>query len=314
MKTICPFSSRDRGFFVSAVLSLFVLACLILATPAAASETTATTAKHRVLSCNIRVALTTDTLNGVGWETRKDVCAEIIKRQDADIVCLQEVLREQIEDLASTMPAFEAFGFEGPEMDYPGKEYRGVAKNVILFSKERYELVGGATFWLSETPHLPASMSWGTARARHVNWVRLRDRRTGTQFRVLNTHLDHVAQEARLKQIGLILEEADQYAADFPQIFAGDFNARATNDVIKKIIDAGWTDTWRAIRGDEDAGFTVHQFQGAAYKPKKPAKYMKIDFIFTRGDITPTATHVIRDEIGGVYPSDHYFLSADLTF
>lgn len=32
---------------------------------------------------------------------------------------------------------------------------------------------------------------------RLVNWVRLRDRETGADFRFINTHLDHVSQTAR---------------------------------------------------------------------------------------------------------------------
>jgi endonuclease/exonuclease/phosphatase family metal-dependent hydrolase len=38
----------------------------------------------------------------------------------------------------------------------------------------------------------------------------------------------------------------------------------------------------------------------------------KIDWIFCRGDVTPVSSKIIRDQKDGIYPSDHYFLVADL--
>ena len=266
----------------------------------------------RVLTCNIRVALTSDTLTGHGWEQRRDACVQVIHKQKADIICLQEVLREQINDLQKAMPEYAVFGFAGPEMDYEGKEYRLIAKNPIMYNRERFTLLVGGNYWLSETPLIGGSISWGSARARNLSWVRLKDNKTGHEFRVMNTHLDHITQQARMKQIELVLKESGQYAADFPQILTGDFNANVRNDVIKTVLSSGWTDTWQAIHGDKDAGFTVHGFLGPAYKPKKVRPYMKIDFVFVRGAVTPVETHIIRDEVNGVYPSDHYFVSADV--
>jgi endonuclease/exonuclease/phosphatase family metal-dependent hydrolase len=66
------------------------------------------------------------------------------------------------------------------------------------------------------------------------------------------------------------------------------------------------------VHGNLDAGNTVHGFLGPAYKPKKARPYSKIDFIFVKGEVTPVESHVIKDEIGDKYPSDHYFVSADV--
>ena len=38
----------------------------------------------------------------------------------------------------------------------------------------------------------------------------------------------------------------------------------------------------------------------------------KIDWIFTRGALVPTAAKIIRDAEDGRYPSDHYFISTTL--
>jgi endonuclease/exonuclease/phosphatase family metal-dependent hydrolase len=209
-------------------------------------------------------------------------------------------------------PDFASFGFVGPEMDARKVGYQGIAKNPIFYARARFELVSTGGFWLSETPHLPGSLSWGSARARHVNWVRLRDRASRREFRVLDTHLDHQSQHAREEQIKLILAEAALYAPEFPQVLAGDFNAGAANPVLKLALDAGWTNTHTAAPGPRDEGNTTHSFLGPKYIPKTEAgrKRGPIDFILTHGPVSTLAWKIIRDSRDGRYPSDHYFVSA----
>lgn len=265
---------------------------------------------HRVISCNIRVALDEDETKGVGWSTRKNVCVKVIKAQHADIICLQEVIGVQNEDMKKVFSSYRVLGYDGPEMDAHKEGYHGIAKNLILFSLKRYEFISAGCYWLSETPIIGGSKSWETARARHVNWVRIKDRSTEKEFRILSTHLDHVSQLAREKQIALIINEAAQYQPAFPQILAGDFNCTQKNQVIEQLIHNGWKDTYREIYGQEEPGFTGHSFLGENY-PKKD-KAGKIDFIFVKGNVKVTSSHIIKDKIKSTYPSDHYFVSADL--
>ncbi|TPE42381.1 endonuclease/exonuclease/phosphatase family protein [Pontibacter mangrovi] len=267
-------------------------------------------AAHKVLTCNIRVALPADEAKGFGWGERKKLCLHVIGAQQADIICLQEVLRVQNEDIKRAFPDFFSYGFEGPEMDAHQEGYHGIAKNPIFFSKKRYALVSAGNYWLSDTPHIGGSMSWDTARARHVNWVRLKDRRSGLDFRVVNLHLDHESQHAREMQIRMVMEEIKQYSPGYVQLLAGDFNVGIDNPVYQIIRQEGWTDSYAAVHGEEEAGFTVHSFQGENH-PKKD-KRKKIDFIFFRGGGTARSAEIIKDHKGDQYPSDHYFVSADL--
>lgn len=265
-----------------------------------------------IITANIRVALPEDDARGVGWSTRRDLCAEVIMRQEPDIICLQEVLRVQQEDLEKLWPGFASHGFHGPEMDAHREGYHGIAKNPIFYAHERFELIAAGGFWLSETPHLPGSLSWGSARARHVNWVRLRDRTSGREIRVLNTHLDHVAQSARERQIQMILEEAVRYPADFPQVLAADLNADSANPITADVLRAGWFDTYTAVHGTADPGPTAHAFRGENFVPEKTRG--KIDFVFARGRLQASAASIVRDRQGELYPSDHYFVTARLRF
>ena len=301
-----------RNLGLAASLPCFGRAAL--AAPDAPANANAAT--HTILSCNIRVALPEDEATGNGWSARRDLCLEVIRAQKPDLVCLQEVLREQMADLERGFPAFASFGFAGPEMDARMAGYQGIAKNPILYSRARYDFVSAGGFWLSETPHLPGSLSWESARARHVNWVRLRERASRRQFRVLNTHLDHQSQRAREEQMKLILAEAALYAPEFPQVLAGDFNSGATNPVLKLALDAGWTNSHTAAPGPRDEGNTTHGFLGPKYTPKTEAARQRgpIDFILTRGPVSTREWKIVRDSRDGRYPSDHYFIAAKLAF
>lgn len=270
---------------------------------------------HRVLSCNIRVALDTDEERGFGWPARRDVCIDVIRSHEPDIVCTQEVLRVQNEDLKRALSGFRSHGFEGPEMLAYPDGYHFISKNVIYFDCSRYEQVSAGGFWLSRTPHLAATKSWETARARQINWVWLRDKATGKQFRVLDVHLDHVAQEARIEQTRMVLEEANLYPEGFPQILAGDFNVDRTNPVYDEFTSNCWHDAYADRHGDVDPGFTYHEFRGKAFADFRPPERItgRIDFIFRKGGVRTESASVIRDEIGGVYPSDHYFILGDMS-
>ena len=267
-------------------------------------------ATHKIVTANIRVALPEDDAKGLGWGDRKEFCIKVLKAQKADIIGFQEVLKVQADDLKKAFPDYMLLGFDGPEMDTHKTGYHGVAKNPILFKKSRYELNGAGTYWLSETPNIGGSLAWETARARHANYLRLKDNKTGTEFRIVNTHLDHITQAAREKQVEAIMKECEQYPDDFIQILTGDFNAGVANAVGALLKKDGWKDSYAAIHGENDPGFTGHAFKGDDFP--KPGR--KIDFIFSKGDVTALDSKIIKDQLNGKYPSDHYFVSAELSF
>lgn len=305
-------ANLDRRTFLKGLGAVAALPWLATGQSTAA-ESSETGPEHTILTANIRVALPEDDKAGRGWKDRRELCAEVISRRGPDIICLQEVLGEQVADLQASWPEFATLGFPGPEMDEFATGYHGIAKNPIFYARDRYELIGAGGFWLSETPHLPGSMSWGTARARHMNWVRLKARDSGRQFRVLNTHLDHQSQAAREKQMSLILAESARYPAGFPQLLAGDLNVDARSPVADLIARAGWSDTYAAVHGPAEPGYTAHGFKGPDFSPIPGNHTGKIDFIFSRGAVQPVAAEIIRDCHAGRYPSDHYFVSARVT-
>ncbi len=264
---------------------------------------------HRIMTCNIRITglEADDPYPERVWENRRDLCVKTILSRKPGIVCLQEVIYDSYDYLKKKLHGYDSYGFVGPEMDPYTEGYHFIGKNVIFYRRDLYEFVSSGCYWLSETPLLGGSCSWGTNRARHCNWVRLRDKQSGKEFRVIDIHLDHKSDPARREQIQMVLNECAQYATDFPQILCGDFNAGIASAPIQylRTVD-GWQEAYETVHGAGEVGFTAHAFLGDAYQPKKAPR--RIDFTFYRGAISIEQSELIRDHKGNMYPSDHYFL------
>lgn len=289
-----------KQFGLAAVLSW--IGRPALAAPAAAAASAGT---HKVLSCNVRVDLAEDRAAGDGWADRKDLCAEAIQAQKADLIGLQEAQGIHLAHLKTRMPEYDSFALSNPSpLFHPA--------NAILFLRSRYELISAGGFWLSESPHVAGSKSWDSANQRFVNWVHLKERSSGKEFRYWNTHLDHRGHEARAKGAALIVEASAPFAKDFPQLLTGDMNAGLKHPAIQNFKSGGWVDTYAAVHGPEDPGFTFHGFKGPKAAPTNNAgeARSKIDWVFCRGAAKPIAAEIIRDGKNGRYPSDHYFVSA----
>jgi endonuclease/exonuclease/phosphatase family metal-dependent hydrolase len=255
---------------------------------------------HRILSCNVRVDVPQDAKTGDSWAERKEFCADVIHAQKADLIGLQEAQAAHFDYLKSRMPEYDTYALSHAT-DY----FHPI--DAIFFLRDRYQMISCGGFWLSETPHIAASKGWDTMNPRLCNWVHLKERSSGKEFRYWNTHLDHRGQQAREHGALMISQAAAVLPKDFPQLLSGDMNAAPNNPAIKNYKDAGWIDTYVAVNGAKETGPTAHGFRG----PKTESKH-KIDWIFCRGPVKPLASKIIRDSRNGHYPSDHYFIFADV--
>ncbi len=298
--------------FCAALAALLAPVCAALAVPSRADvpvRPAAVDGAIRMVTANLRSVKGGDTepsKTGDKWARRKELCRDVLAAQKADIYCFQECRMPHVKYFQETMPEFEYFA----RARVSGK---GAPGNPIYYSKARFERLDGGGFWLSETPGEADSKSWGTTYARHANWVRLRERKTGRELIVLNTHLDHAVQSAREGQIQVVMDRAAALSGGLPMLLAGDFNAGASNPVYSRLAAAGWRDTYAATHGgNANPGRTFHGF-----KPLSPGGE-KIDWILTRGPLTALRAEIIKDCLtaGGAhrYPSDHFFVSADVAF
>jgi len=260
-----------------------------------------------VMTCNLRTPKPVDSKTGNGWADRKDFCIETIKNQRPDIIGFQECSKVQFDDLHAAFPDFITYSANGESVlsEDPFE---------VIFVSPRFSLITAAGYWLSKTPYVPGSKSWDNSKhPRVVNWMRLKDKASGVQLRILNTHFDQRGQVAREHSAEMVANDGKAFPPDFPQIFTGDLNADGTNKVFEVLKDGGWLDTWATLYGPKEPGFTAHDFLGDKFVPKdKLAHAGKIDWIFCRGNVTPVWSKIIRDKRNEHYPSDHYFVVAEV--
>lgn len=263
----------------------------------------------KVMTCNIRCSTAGD--GDDGWTFRKDFCCRVIHSHAPDVICLQEVREDQLTDFTAAFADFDAYG----TADVPlGRD----PVNTLFFRRDVFQKVSAATFWLSETPQVPGSSSWDSACIRLAGWVHLSERTSGRDLVVVNTHLDHRSQAARERQAGVINTWSAAFDAGPPIILTGDMNCDRRNPAIESYKAAGWCDTYEAVHGGADPGYTFHFFRGVDYVPDPandawwPVDQGKVDWIFTRGDVKVTGAEIVRDHENDRYPSDHFFVSADI--
>ena len=265
----------------------------------------------KIMTCNIRCSTANDPGED-GWTHRKALCFEVIRSRKPDVICCQEVREDQYADLVEGFPEFDLFGVPDEPMNYD-------PVNTILYRRDAFDRPAASAFWLSETPHVPGSFSWESACIRLATWVRLVERSTQKEFVVVNTHLDHRSQPGRENQARIINEWASVFPPETPIILTGDMNCDRRNPAIVAFKDAAWRSAYEAVHGEDDPGTTVHWFLGPRALEKTrtldflPDDLGKIDWIFLRGDVHATDAEIVRDHDAGRYPSDHYFLAADLT-
>lgn len=253
-----------------------------------------------IMTFNIRLATTDDGYNY--WKNRTELVRSMIQYHEAEIVGLQEAMKVQLDDLSKMLPDYEWFGLcrtDGTTNPNPDNEF-----SAILYKKDRFERLGGATFWLSETPEKPGSKSWDAAITRIVTWAKFRDKQSGKEFFHFNTHFDHVGTKAREESAKIILEKIATIAGDAPIVLTGDFNCNETetpyrlitdkNDkrhlqdamLISKLPHHGPLSTW--------SGFSF---------PGVPGR--RIDFIFVKNKVEVLKHAILSDSWSGRFPSDH---------
>jgi endonuclease/exonuclease/phosphatase family metal-dependent hydrolase len=270
----------------------WLLAALLLSLATAASATTV--APLRVMTFNVR----TPSPDGVNvWENRRDLFVRTIRDADPDVFGTQELVKEQGDYVVAKLPHYAWFG-EG-RRGGDGDEHMGV-----FYRTDRLKVLKSGNFWLSDTPDVPGSVSWGHPFPRMVTWALFERKADGRRFYFFDTHLPYRDQDedARTKGAKEILAHLQALPKNVPIVLTGDFNttpdSRAHALLTGLLADARLTAPEHA--GPDD---TFHNFTG---KPDK-----RIDWILTRG-FTALSADTITVHEGAVYPSDHFPVLAKL--
>lgn len=284
---------RHRWFWaVVAVAALVLVSGFVLVEPARGGGTV------RVMTYNVR---------GVNdppprdWRTRLELVEHLLGRHDPDLLGVQEARWHQIRDLAEALPDYRWIGLGskgGTRDQFLAIFYRG----------QRFEVLDFGHYWLSDTPDVIGSATWGNRYVRMVTWAKFRDRRTGETLYQVNTHLDNKSAESRVKSAHLILDRVREFEQDVPVILTGDFNSTAETSPVYTILTGpgAFHDTWTTAHERGPQYRTIGRWR----PPLRGGE--RVDWILARGKVRTTWTEIDPYRVGGLYASDHYPVIAHL--
>ncbi len=176
----------------------------------------------------------------------------------------------------------------------------------IYYKKNKYNLLRWGTWWLSETPDEP-SKGWDARCFRSATWALLKDKASGRQFYVVNTHLDHVGVEARRKGLALVVEKIGEMNKEgHPLLLMGDFNVTPDNDCLTVLGPLGMLSA--RDTAPEDATDHLGTFHAWGHQN------LLIDYIYWRGFSACTAYKTLTEKYDGRFVSDHYPIMARFAF
>jgi endonuclease/exonuclease/phosphatase family metal-dependent hydrolase len=229
------------------------------------------------------------------WPTRRPLVARVIRDAAPDVLGTQEGVYWQLKELASDLPEYQWIGL--------GREGGSRGEFMAVFYRPaRLEPLEYDHFWLSDTPEVMGSTTWGNMNRRMVTWIRFRDRSTGREFYFFNTHFDHQIQPAREKSAILVRERIEALKTSLPVILAGDFNATAGRNAAYDTLtrDGFFRDTWLATTNRVGDGLaTFNDFTGIK------TNGVRIDWILKRGPLDTERIEINPISFNGQFPSDH---------
>ncbi|EEP72330.1 hypothetical protein MCAG_02657 [Micromonospora sp. ATCC 39149] len=279
---------------------------LLAATPAAAATLdelagSPAAADLDVMTFNLRYASSS---RPNSWAQRRPAMRELLTAEQPDLIGTQEGLAGQLANIKQDLGSrYELIGV-GREGGTRG-EYMA-----IFYDNTRLQPLEQHHFWLSDTPEVVGSNTWGGGSIRMVTWVRFRDVVTGGQLYAVNTHLDNASALARERAAQLIRARLAALAPGLPIVLTGDFNSGpwAGSPVYDVLVrQAGLVDTWTAAAATGPAYGTYHNYQPLV------AGGARIDWILATRGVTVSAAAINTYGSGsGQFPSDHLPVQARL--
>lgn len=285
---------RRRWFWPAAA----AVALLLMSGSALVGRTAEGDRTIRVMTFNLRGASDPPPRD---WHTRLPLIERLLRRHDPDLLGVQEARWRQMRDLAAALPDYGwvGLGSQGGTRD----QFLS-----IFYRRDRFEVLDFDHFWLSRTPNVIGSSTWGNSYARMVTWAELRDKHTGAVLYQLNTHLDNRSADSRVRSAGLILDRVRGLREGIPTVLTGDFNSAAEASPVYTILTTpgAFQDTWTA------AAEHGPQYRTDAHWEPPVKDGERVDWILSRGAVRTDWAEIDPYPADGRYASDHLPVVAHL--
>ncbi len=263
----------------------------------------------RVMSFNIRTETARDLR--FSWDLRKHLVIERIQAHDPDLLGLQECHDgEQAVFVREQLAEYAFLGVRRGEDSRTGREMAP-----ILYRRSRFELLDSGHFWLSSTPERAGSKMFGAIFPRTVSWAKLRPREASERpLFFFNTHFDYMplimAASARI-----LRRQMEEISGQGPTVVCGDFNT-PTGGKSQRILAGTEPSAEPARYILQDAGAAaqsgVEALSGTIHKFGRITRPLIIDWILASEHFTILEGAIDTYEDNGLYPSDHFPVTATL--
>jgi len=244
-----------------------------------------------VMTYNIRLDVASDADND--WNHRNHFLTDQLAYYAPAIFGIQEALPHQVMDIQLALSSYNHIGI-GREGENQGEA------SSIFYQSSRFTVQHETTFWLSPTPDV-ISKGWDAACLRVCTFGLFTQLKTGKQFWVFNTHLDHMSEEAKTNGLELILAKIKAVnTQNYPVILMGDFNSPPNHLRIQNLKNS--LNDARDFSETKPFG-PSGTFNGFAHD--KPVTNL-IDYVFvSKSGFAVKKYAVLSDAINNRYPSDH---------
>ena len=246
----------------------------------------------KIISFNIRYNSWNNIDGPNGWPYRKAAVVKMIDEERPAAIGLQEALFDQLQYLDSNLPTYRRIGV-GRDDGREAGEFMA-----IYYDTTRLLLLYDTTRWLSMTPEVPSKYE-GAGCYRTVTVARFRDKNSGHEFAYLNTHLDHVGDDARARGAQVIGYIVANNLKGIPVVVGGDMNCTAEYDENKPF-------DFFSRAGLQDAReMTDSTSHAITYNAYGNGEGSVIDHFFVK-NLKVRQFRTLDGDYGVPYISDHY--------
>lgn len=233
------------------------------------------------------------------WTVRKPRLQSLLVREQPALFAAQEVLPDQEQAILQALgETHRVIGF--------GRGKHGTGERCpVFYDDSLLELLDWRQEALSETPERLGSTSWGNPFPRIALHADFRDRRTGTRFHLINTHLDPLSARSRHRSASVLRHAAS--ASPHPCLVTGDFNAGPDSDTLREFLrDGTLVDAWHDTKAHLSPEYATY----ANYRPARTGT--RIDWILTSAGIRTARIGINSTAVDGGWGSDHLPVQAEL--
>lgn len=288
------------------MLLFFSTLAMALFTPAAVDADAPVLMK--VMSFNVRTTLANDPCPSGCWAQRKERIKQLLAKYTPDFIGTQEGAPDQIQFFQDTL-GYAAVGECAGACDWNERDS-------IFYVQDRWTLLEGSTFALSDTPEIIPSNTWNLAYLRTAVLARFQHKQMNHTVCMLNTHYD-IGTNGHDQSSLLVAKRLAAFCKPTDTVLmTGDLNAPANTPAMQYLANSTQLNgAYTPIPLYETliaSGVPGATWIGSSFGGQPAGD--KLDYIYSRRDAQTClrSAQIITDTFdGGFGCSDHALVQAE---